>query len=1068
MRELKMGKKYIALLLTFIMAFSTPVSAVADTLVTNEGDVQTNDIQAEEGHTDDVIHVDDENMESISAADEAKQDVDVVDTLSVEPNISIIPVDDHYRFYQVQVSNYTLPSDGKRMKAAVFPKDNSNKVQWLRLSYNAQNNSYETVFDILNYSEAVGTYTIHVYYESEDDISHFVSSTEFQVTSQPVNTAIVEAEPSDSTEKYYRITVQNFLPVDNGELRIGVWNDSLGTGSTRWITAEQSQDAYIADVKISDYKAAGSFTAHVYCRKSDGSMLWIGGTKFTTTKASSEEIKVMDQNYQNGTADLKVSGIQSPSGINKVEVGIWSAANQGDMVWYEATKSEDGAYHVTMDVSKHKYNFSVYNAHVYVTDGNGIKQFIGGTSIDFTVKFDNATASLNTDNTKALFQIKNLQVPKGAKAVSCAVWSESGNQNDINWIDLSYDRISNSWKGDIAQSKFKSTGKYIVHVYITKQDNSKVFLTGTSYKVAAPSAESISVSTDNDAGKFAVNILGIKSDAGVSSVRTAIWSASDQSDIVWYNAVRQSDGSYSVNSDISKHKYNLGNYSIHVYVKDQNGIMTNVGCKNAVFTYRVGDISLSADEKQMSYPVTVKNVVIPMGASKVEFAAWSEAGGQDDVRWYTGINKGNGTYTANIDVKNHKTAGKYIIHVYATTKGGKKIYLGSNNQMNVDGTARANVAVTGRNDSEGSFTVVVSNLSAPSGISNVRVAAWSTGNQSDVSWYTATKQSDGNYKAVVKVLNHNYNLGNYTIHAYVTMGNQIVSFGAGTTYRFMPDNFIYILKDVGWGKRRVVIKNPTSTSNLRFGVWSDTKGQDDISWYSAGRNADGSWQAIIESRNHRDSGNFSVHAYAGGFLNAATFFFPADEFAKYGWYYENGYKLYYINDVLQKDVSSIIGPQSQYAAKVNRTTCTVTIYAKDGGNGFIIPVKAFACSVGLPQTPTPTGTYNTKAKYRWHELMGPSYGQYCTRIVNGILFHSVAGYNTTSYNLPASEYNKLGQPASHGCVRLNVRDAKWIYDNCRVGMSVTIYDSSYPGPLGKPATIKIPASQNWDPTDPNI
>ena len=30
----------------------------------------------------------------------------------------------------------------------------------------------------------------------------------------------------------------------------------------------------------------------------------------------------------------------------------------------------------------------------------------------------------------------------------------------------------------------------------------------------------------------------------------------------------------------------------------------------------------------------------------------------------------------------------------------------------------------------------------------------------------------------------------------------------------------------------------------------------------------------------------------------------------------------------------------------------------------------------------------------------------------------------TSYNLSAAEYNKLGSPASHGCVRLCVRDAK--------------------------------------------
>ncbi len=189
---------------------------------------------------------------------------------------------------------------------------------------------------------------------------------------------------------------------------------------------------------------------------------------------------------------------------------------------------------------------------------------------------------------------------------------------------------------------------------------------------------------------------------------------------------------------------------------------------------------------------------------------------------------------------------------------------------------------------------------------------------------------------------------------------------------------------------------------------------------------------------------------------------------KTGWYYENGYKFYYKNGVKQLDLDGILPRQSSYWIKVNRTTCSVTVYAKDGANGYIIPVKRFACSVGLPSTPTPTGTFYTPAKYRWHTLMGPSYGQYCTRIVGGVLFHSVAGYNMTSYNIKAKDYNKLGQPASHGCVRLTVRDAKWIYDNCPLNTKVTIYDSSNPGPLGKPATIKIPAGQNWDPTDPNI
>lgn len=188
---------------------------------------------------------------------------------------------------------------------------------------------------------------------------------------------------------------------------------------------------------------------------------------------------------------------------------------------------------------------------------------------------------------------------------------------------------------------------------------------------------------------------------------------------------------------------------------------------------------------------------------------------------------------------------------------------------------------------------------------------------------------------------------------------------------------------------------------------------------------------------------------------------------KNGWYYEGGYKLYYQNNNLVTDTSNICDRSGGFLTKVNRTTNTVTVYARDGHNGYIVPVKAFTCSVGLNGA-TPKGTFRTTNKYRWHTLMGPSYGQYCTRIVGGILFHSVAGYNRTSYNLKASDYNKLGQAASHGCVRLCVRDAKWIFDNCASGMTVQIYDSAYPGPFGKPATIKIPAKQNWDPTDPAI
>ena len=130
-----------------------------------------------------------------------------------------------------------------------------------------------------------------------------------------------------------------------------------------------------------------------------------------------------------------------------------------------------------------------------------------------------------------------------------------------------------------------------------------------------------------------------------------------------------------------------------------------------------------------------------------------------------------------------------------------------------------------------------------------------------------------------------------------------------------------------------------------------------------------------------------------------------------------------------------------YYLKVNKGTNVVTVYKKDG-----TPYTAFTCSVGYA---TPTGTYYTPAKYRWWTLDGPSYGQYCTRITRGFLFHSVWYYQQKENAQSYRQYNKLGTTASHGCVRLTVAASKWIYDNCPLGTKVIIFNgSSKDDPLG--------------------
>jgi len=159
-----------------------------------------------------------------------------------------------------------------------------------------------------------------------------------------------------------------------------------------------------------------------------------------------------------------------------------------------------------------------------------------------------------------------------------------------------------------------------------------------------------------------------------------------------------------------------------------------------------------------------------------------------------------------------------------------------------------------------------------------------------------------------------------------------------------------------------------------------------------------------------------------------------------------------------------------YLVAVNRAMCTITVYKKDSNGNYTVPVKAMVCSVGRKGHQTPTGRYNTTNRYEWRLMVDNSYGRYAIRINGSIMFHSVCYYSKKESDLEYKEYNKLGSPASLGCVRLCLADIKWIYDNCPTGFPTVIYDdTSSPGPLGKPSSIKIDVNdvekRGYDPTD---
>ncbi len=168
--------------------------------------------------------------------------------------------------------------------------------------------------------------------------------------------------------------------------------------------------------------------------------------------------------------------------------------------------------------------------------------------------------------------------------------------------------------------------------------------------------------------------------------------------------------------------------------------------------------------------------------------------------------------------------------------------------------------------------------------------------------------------------------------------------------------------------------------------------------------------------------------------------------------------------------------KTDYYIIVYNQNCRVLVLGKDDFGKYNVVVKSFICSVGIggEDDSTPAGVFEISKRYEWRTLFGTEpgtyvYGQYTVRFNGNILFHSVPYKKQNKEALKMEEFAKLGTPASQGCVRLCVRDAKWIYDNCINDTQVKVMDGK-DGPVqyeAVPPVIDLPEYVGWDPTDPD-
>ena len=129
-----------------------------------------------------------------------------------------------------------------------------------------------------------------------------------------------------------------------------------------------------------------------------------------------------------------------------------------------------------------------------------------------------------------------------------------------------------------------------------------------------------------------------------------------------------------------------------------------------------------------------------------------------------------------------------------------------------------------------------------------------------------------------------------------------------------------------------------------------------------------------------------------------------------------------------------------FAVTVDVNNQVTTVYGRDENGDYTVIIRQMLCSTGTKKNPSDVGDWVLSGRTaRWCYF--PKWGghaQYWTKINSSIAFHSVIYNSVNTMDLSVKSYKNLGTRCSHGCIRLTVADAKWIYDNVGKGTVVTI------------------------------
>ena len=521
-------------------------------------------------------------------------------------------------------------------------------------------------------------------------------------------------------------------------------------------------------------------------------------------------------------------------------------------------------------------------------------------SVDYTGRFTaNASAEVdatqgnlsgtisivNNNPTVGSFDvvISNVKAPNGVETVSVPIWSEINGQDDIIWYTANRQNNGTYAVNVKASAHKNSTGLYNIHLYYVQKDGQLTGVGGTTTQVfigktpeqLKPKASFAIENNNAKAGTFDAVITNISAPLGVKEVLVPSWSLENgQDDLIWHKATKQTDGNYRVTIKASEHKGTKGNYRADAYIVDNSNNRHYIAEKVVAVDYARPSGVLTIENNNTAagtFDAVVRNIVAPTGLKEVLVPSWSLAGGQDDLIWHKATRQADGSYRVTIKATDHKNStGKYRADAYLVDDSNKRFYLTEKVVEVTQTRPSASLFIENNNADLGTFDAVIRNIVAPNGVKEVLVPSWSLVNgQDDLVWHKASRQSDGSYRVTIKSSEHKNSLGNYRADVYIVDNANQRHYVTETIVDVKHNKPVGTISVVNNNKDTgtfdVIISDvysPKGVRTVQVPIWSEKEGQDDIRWYEATRQANGTYAVNVQATNHKNStGLYNIHLY---------------------------------------------------------------------------------------------------------------------------------------------------------------------------------------------------------------